>query len=124
LSGNTEQALIQRILLPDIADDPEAFVMYAFPWGKKGTPLERHSGPRTWQRKVLVAMREFIVEMQAHDYVRAEEKLEVFRKAIASGRGIGKSALIAWIIYWFMSTRIGGTCIVSANTETQLRTVT
>ena len=124
MASNSEHELVRRILLPDIADDPEAFVMYAFPWGKKGTPLERHSGPRTWQRKVLVAMREFIAAMQVHDYARAENNLEVFRKAIASGRGIGKSALIAWIIYWFMSTRIGGTCIVSANTETQLRTVT
>lgn len=124
VKANAEQELVARILRPDIADDPEAFVMYAFPWGKRGTPLERHTGPRAWQRRVLAALREFIAAMQAHDYVGAEDKLEVFRKAIASGRGIGKSALIAWIIYWFMSTRIGGTCIVSANTETQLRTVT
>lgn len=115
---------MSRILLPDIADDPEAFVMFAFPWGKKGTPLERYEGPRVWQRDVLVALREHIKAMQAHDYARAEEKLEVFRQAIASGRGIGKSALIAWVIFWFMSTRIGGTVIVSANTESQLSSIT
>ena len=77
MSSNAEQELIRRILLPDIADDPEAFVMFAFPWGKKGTPLERHSGPRAWQRGVLVAMRDFIAAMRVHDYARAEEKLEV-----------------------------------------------
>lgn len=121
---SAEQKLVSRILQPDIADDPEAFVMFAFPWGKKGTPLERYEGPRVWQRDVLVALREHIKAMQAHDYARAEEKLEVFRQAIASGRGIGKSALIAWVIFWFMSTRIGGTVIVSANTESQLSSIT
>ena len=44
VKANAEQELVARILRPDIADDPEAFVMYAFPWGKKGTPLERNSG--------------------------------------------------------------------------------
>lgn len=119
-----DQELIQAILDPKIADDPLAWVLFTFPWGVKGTPLERFKGPRTWQREVLVALREYLQIMQRHDYAGAEEKLEVFKKAISSGRGIGKSALVAWIILWFMSTRIGGTAIVSANTEAQLRTVT
>ncbi len=122
LKGDRE--LIQQLMQPELADDPAAFVLFAFPWGKPGTPLERYTGPRTWQFETLVALREFIHAMQTHDLTKAEDKLEVFRKAIASGRGIGKSALIAWIILWFMSTRIGGTAIVSANTEAQLRTVT
>jgi hypothetical protein len=41
--------------------------------------------------------------------------------ARASGRGIGKSALVAWLALWFVSTRIGATAIISANTEDQLR---
>ena len=36
MNKNAEQELVARILRPDIADDPEAFVMYAFPWGKRG----------------------------------------------------------------------------------------
>lgn len=119
-----DQDLIRAILDPAIADDPLAFVLFAFPWGKSGTPLARFQGPRTWQREVLIALRDYIRAMQAHDLAGAEEKLEVYKQAIASGRGIGKSALVAWIILWFMSTRIGGTAIVSANTEAQLRTVT
>ncbi len=122
LKGDNE--LIRALLDPAIADDPEAFVMFAFPWGKVGTPLARYKGPRTWQRGVLIALREFIHAMQRHDLQKAEEKLEVFRQAIASGRGIGKSALVAWIIFWFLSTRIGGTAIISANTEAQLRQIT
>jgi hypothetical protein len=44
--------------------------------------------------------------------------------AVASGHGIGKSALVAWIIGWFMSTRDNPQIIVTANTETQLLTKT
>ena len=49
---------------------------------------------------------------------------EMFRLAVASGRGIGKSALVAWLILWMLSTRLGSTIIVTANTEQQLRSST
>ena len=49
---------------------------------------------------------------------------EMFRSAIASGRGIGKSALVSWLIIWMLSTRLGSTIIVTANTESQLRSKT
>ena len=122
LKGDKE--LMLQMLNPELADDPEAWVMFSFPWGKKGTPLERYQGPRKWQLEVLVALREYVHAMQTADIAGQEELLEVFKQAIASGRGIGKSTLIAWIILWFMSTRIGGTAIISANTEAQLRTIT
>jgi hypothetical protein len=101
-----------------IADDPEAFVMFAYPWGQKGTPLEHFSGPRRWQRKILKQMAVAIREGNL------KKVYKLFRKAVSSGRGIGKSALVAWLIDWFNTTRIGSTVIVSANTETQLRTIT
>jgi hypothetical protein len=44
--------------------------------------------------------------------------------AVASGHGIGKSALVAWIILWAMSTLHDSRGMVSANTEGQLRTKT
>jgi hypothetical protein len=44
--------------------------------------------------------------------------------ATASGRGIGKSALVSWLILWMLTTRIGSTTIVSANSEAQLRSIT
>lgn len=122
MKGNQE--LIREIISPEIADNPLLFVLFVFPWGKPGTPLERFKGPRKWQVDVLVSLRGFILAMQRHDYNKAEEHLKVYKKAISSGRGIGKSALVAWLTFWFMSTRIGGTVIISANTEAQLRTVT
>jgi hypothetical protein len=49
---------------------------------------------------------------------------DTLREAVASGRGIGKSALVSWLVIWMLSTRIGSTTIVSANSESQLRKVT
>ena len=104
---------------PQVADDPETFVMFAFPWGEKNTPLEHFKGPRAWQREVLRSITRHIRENRAPDAT-----LSAMRSAIASGRGIGKSALVSWLILWMLSTRIGSSVIVSANSEPQLRSVT
>ena len=101
-----------------VKDDPEAFVLFVFPWGQKNTPLEHFKGPRKWQRQVL---------RQVRDHIAKQKELtsyEVLRMATASGRGIGKSALVSWLILWMLTTRIGSTTIVSANSEAQLRSVT
>ena len=90
--------------------------MLAFPWGEAGTPLERHKGPRKWQRQLLRDIKRHIDEN--------DEPFDVFRAATASGRGIGKSALVSWLVLWMISTRIGSSVIVSANSEAQLRSVT
>jgi hypothetical protein len=113
-----EQALMSRLWSAKLRDDPEAFVMFVFPWGEKGTPLEKRSGPRKWQRDILRKIRTHIEENGDRDMY------EVFRLAVASGRGIGKSALVSWLVLWMLSTRIGASVIVSANSEAQLRSVT
>lgn len=107
-----------RLWSARIKDSPLAFVMYAFPWGTKGTPLEHFSGPRKWQREVLQQIGEHIKRNQG------KVDFETLRAAVSSGRGIGKSALVSWIVIWMLSTRIGSTTIVSANSESQLRSVT
>ena len=103
---------------PRLADDPEAFVLFAFPWGQANTPLAKFSGPRTWQRKVLRDIAEHIRKN------KGQLQMDTLRKAVSSGRGIGKSALVSWLILWMLTTRIGSTVIVSANSEAQLRSVT
>lgn len=107
---------------PEIRNDPEAFVLYAYPWGEVNTPLEAHKGPRNWQREELQEIAQHIKNQEE----RISKGLlpEMFKKATASGRGPGKSALVAWLCDWMMSTVIGSTTIVTANTETQLRTRT
>lgn len=117
-SPQEEQLLMSRLWSPRIKNDPLAFVMLVFPWGEKNTPLEHFTGPRKWQREIL---------REIADHVKKNAGAvdpSVLRMATASGRGIGKSALVSWIVLWFFSTRIGGTTIVSANSESQLRSVT
>jgi hypothetical protein len=93
-------------------------VRLAFPWKKPGTPLEHFDGPRQWQREVLIELREHI---KANN---GKIDFETLRLAVSSGRGIGKSALVSWLTIWMLTTRIGSTTIVSANSEAQLRSVT
>ena len=87
--------------------DPLGFVQAAFPWGTG--ELSGFSGPQDWQIDVL-------------DSLYGGEK--VMRLATASGHGIGKSALVSWIILWAMVTQPDTRGIVTANTETQLKTKT
>lgn len=117
-SAADEMELMSRLWSPSIKDDPLAFVLLSFPWREQGTPLEHFDGPRKWQRQILSDIR---------DHIRANNgklDFDVFREAVASGRGIGKSALVSWLVIWMLSTRIGSTTIVSANSEAQLRSVT
>lgn len=113
-----EEQLIQRILT--FKHTPLDFVRFVYPWGEAGTPLHKAQGPRRWQRDVLLEFTKWI-----QDNVKAadidEALADLWRYAMASGRGPGKSALVSWIKDWFMSTHLGGTGIVSANTDAQLR---
>ena len=118
-SADEEEMLMAQLWSPQVADDPETFVMFAFPWGQKNTPLEHFSGPRTWQRQVLRDIGQHIKANRS-----APVDLKALREAISSGRGIGKSALVSWLILWMLTTRIGSSVIVSANSEPQLRSVT
>ena len=117
-SPDDEQLLMSQLWSPQIKDDPESFVLFAFPWGQKNTPLERFEGPRKWQRTVLRDITRHLRENKDADV------MDALRLAVASGRGIGKSALVSWLILWMLTTRIGSTIVVSANSENQLRSVT
>jgi hypothetical protein len=117
-SPDDEMELMSRLWTPAIKDDPLKFVLFTFPWGQKGTPLEHFAGPRKWQREVLQNLADHIKQNNGKvDY-------DTFRMATSSGRGIGKSALVSWLVIWMLTTRIGSTTIVSANSEAQLRSVT
>jgi hypothetical protein len=112
LPPQDEDVLVSDI--EDFYDDPLGFVMYAFPWGEKNGPLEDFDGPDSWQAEQLERLREGI---------QADPEYTI-REAIASGHGIGKSAEVAWVILWAMSTRPHMSGVVTANTSTQLRTKT
>lgn len=92
--------------------DPLGFVMDVFPWGQEGTSLANQDGPDTWQVEILVTIGRCL------DW---DEALQI---AISSGHGVGKSALVAWIMLWGLTTRVGTKGVVTANTDNQLRTKT
>jgi hypothetical protein len=115
-----EQQLILKML--EFQDDPLQFVLFTFPWGKEGTPLEHHDGPRTWQKDALIKMRDHIAENR-NKQLRGLDP-ELLKLARASGRGIGKSAFLAWIALWLFSCLPSSTVVVSANTEQQLKSTT
>ena len=93
--------------------DPLGYVMFAFPWGVPGTALADEDGPEDWQRDILGRLGTGLLSLS-----------EALRLAVASGHGIGKSALVAWIILWAISTVRDTRGVVTANTEGQLRTKT
>lgn len=114
--------------MAEFYDDPLGFVLFAFPWGEKGTPLEHFpDGPDEWHRDLFLAMVENIRINIKRRREATEGKLpdlKASRFAVASGHGIGKSACVAWLILYFMSCRPWVRGVVTANTADQLQTKT
>lgn len=98
--------------LASFSSDPYGFVLFAFPWGERGE-LEDHTGPSGWQIDVLNDLGTGLLTID-----------EAIQLARTSGHGIGKSALVAWIILWAISTFEDTKGVVTANTENQLKTKT
>jgi hypothetical protein len=100
--------------LGGVSKDPLAFVMGAFPWGEPETRLEKFpDGPEPWQREILGYIKDGLIDIN-----------KAIQLAVASGHGIGKTALVSWIILWAISTKPDTRGVVTANTETQLKTKT
>ncbi|MBI3196365.1 MAG: terminase, partial [Rhodospirillales bacterium] len=118
--ATNKEAEIQRrrlILLERSRCDPLEFVEWAFPWEAPDGPLAGQTGPEPWQAAVLADIRDGLA---AH----GGEGGGPVRIAVASGHGVGKSALVAWLILWASATMPSTRGVVTANTETQLKTKT
>lgn len=99
-------------LISDLASfshNPLGFVEWAFPWSCG--ELAGKEGPEPWQSALL--RRAAQVSPQ-----------EAILEAVASGHGVGKSTLVSWLVLWAMSTATDTRGVVTANTETQLKTKT
>lgn len=95
--------------------DPLGYVKRMFPWGKDGA-LAKHPGPREWQCGVLDGIGQHL-----RDPATRHTPLRI---AVASGHGPGKSALIAMITQWGLSTKANTRVVITANTDGQLKTKT
>jgi hypothetical protein len=98
--------------LSRFSGDPLGFVHFAFPWGEPESELADATGPEEWQARLLARVRDGLSPAQA---------LQI---ATTSGHGVGKSTFVSWLILWAMATAVDTRGVVTANTETQLRTKT
>lgn len=106
--------------------DPLGFVMFAYPWGEPGGPLENETGPDDNQKEFLNSLAE---EVRTGKRAGIKGATSVFDgsnpvlpilMAETSGHGTGKSAMGAWLTNWILSTRPHSVGTVTAGTFKQL----
>jgi hypothetical protein len=115
--SSTPQQPMELSIVDDIGGfvhDPAGYVRYAFPWGEDR--LANYTGARTWQREILET-----IGAHLRNPATRHQPLQI---AVASGHDIGKSALIAMILCWGLSTHEDTKVIVTAGTKAQLDTKT
>jgi hypothetical protein len=95
--------------LSDVSNDPVKFVETAFDWGQG--ELANSSGPEPWQRWLLEQIRDGL-----------KTPGEAVRLALASGHGIGKSAVCSWVALWAVSTFPDTRGLITASPEAMLMT--
>jgi hypothetical protein len=113
--------------LAQFSNDPLGFVLFAYPWGEPGE-LEDYSGPEPWQVDILTELGHGIISIEQAiakaRLVSEDVESSPIQLARTSGHGIGKSALVSWVLDWAQSTMEDTKGVVTANTENQLKTKT
>lgn len=94
--------------------DPLGHAVYSYPWGDAS--LSDVQGPRQWQCDVMEDIRDHLSSPVT--------RFQPLRIAVASGHGIGKSALVGMLVCWGLDTCEDTRIVVTANTELQVRTKT
>lgn len=112
-SGLADEELELATDIGSYSLDPIGLISYVFPWESETL---KTPGPRAWQRDILESIKAHIGN--------PETRCQPLQIAVASGHGIGKSALIAMIMEWAQSTCEDCKIIATAGTGTQLQTKT
>lgn len=110
--------------------DPLGYVMFVFPWEddkeiqKVMFPYRElydyEYGPDGWACDFLLQLGEEIKKRKFD----GRTAVEPIRFSTASGHGIGKSTLVAWLVKFILDTRPLSKGVVTATTAEQLRTKT
>ena len=100
-------------IMAQFMNDPLGFVLWAFPWGQGELEGEY---PDRWQ---IAVMEDIRMALERNEALPPDKRIPI-QIAIASGHGIGKTALMAWMTLWFMSTNKDPRIVVTANTFNQL----
>lgn len=120
MEPDVSDELIER--LAEFELDPLGFVLWAFPWGEAGTPLADEQ-LEDWQYELLDS-----IGQKLRSGIALQDTLDgvipPVRMSRSTGHGVGKSAIAAMLSWWAMSTLPDTKGVVTANTETQLKTKT
>jgi hypothetical protein len=96
--------LVEELLAT--TNDPARFVELAFPT----------ITPERWQLEVLQSIG---LRLQENEQLGRWKAVQI---AVASGNGVGKTALLSWLILWALMTFEDTLGVVTAGTEPQVRT--
>ena len=111
------QISVEEQIIDDIGQmthRPTRFMRYAYEW-ERGD-LAGSTGVRPWQRDVLKTIEQHLTNPKTRH--------QPCQVAVSSGHGIGKSALVAMLTTWALSSCEDCKVILTANTKTQLDTKT
>jgi hypothetical protein len=103
-ADEADDLLVEELLAA--SNDPAQFVELAFP----------EIRPEAWQREVLET-----IGIQLRENAR-QDRWKAVQIAVASGNGVGKTALLSWIILWGVLTFEDCLGVCTAGTEPQIRT--
>ena len=113
--------------------DPLGHVLYSYPWDTDRT-IQMVKLPEKYRKRLPNAVYgpdlwacEFLDDLGYEIAVRGfdgRNAVTPIRFATASGHGIGKSVMAAWLIKFIMDTRPHAKGVVTAGTDAQLRTKT
>lgn len=127
---NLDQDLTDQLSL--FYADPLGYVMFCFPWDTDpsiqmvlleepyASRFNSKFGPDKWACEFLDDLGREIKE-RGFD---GTHSVEPIRFSTASGHGIGKSAMVAWVTKFILDTRPFSKGVMTANTSEQLRTKT
>jgi hypothetical protein len=113
-------------------DDPLGYVMYCFPWDTDPSiqqvrlpqeykkRFDSEFGPDKWACEFLDDLGREIQDRKFD----GTKSVPPIRFSTASGHGIGKSAMVSWLIKFILDTRPFAKGVVTANTSEQLKTKT
>lgn len=119
-------------ILGSLYDDPLGYVMFAFPWDteksiqlvkldeKYKDRFDSEYGPDVWACEFLDDLGQQIRE-RGFD---GRNAVNPIMYATASGHGIGKSVMVAWLTKFILDTRPYSKGVITANTAEQLKTKT
>jgi hypothetical protein len=116
VTGRADPSIELARDIGSFAYDPLKHAFYAFPWGSGALADPPNNRIRIWQRGVMETIRDHLAD--------PETRFEPCRIAIASGHGIGKSAVIGMLSKWALDCWVDGRVVITSNTEQQVITKT